>query len=173
MNTFQGEKKIHVHDFILNKKVYSITAYWSIWKTKSCTWYNNCLILLLQQEERDWKYVAMVMDRLFLYIFTTACICGTFSIFLYAPSLYDPRQPLNTEEETDCTYWGRGLQIGDTGCQTKAVSVATDSYGLFGRVGVHISGVSRQSRIMHDVRGEVNFSNIQTYQLKHWQTSCF
>nr|XP_022334781.1 acetylcholine receptor subunit alpha-like 1 [Crassostrea virginica] len=55
-------------------------------------------------EERDWKYVAMVMDRLFLYIFTTACICGTLSIFLYAPSLYDPRQPLNMEEATDCTY---------------------------------------------------------------------
>uniref|UniRef100_A0A8W8HLL8 Uncharacterized protein n=2 Tax=Magallana gigas TaxID=29159 RepID=A0A8W8HLL8_MAGGI len=55
-------------------------------------------------EERDWKYVAMVMDRLFLYIFTTACVCGTLSIFLYAPSLYDPREPLNTEEATDCTY---------------------------------------------------------------------
>lgn len=47
----------------------------------------------------------MVMDRLFLYIFTTACVCGTLSIFLYAPSLYDPREPLNTEEATDCTYW--------------------------------------------------------------------
>ncbi|XP_061172036.1 acetylcholine receptor subunit alpha-like 1 [Saccostrea echinata] len=55
-------------------------------------------------EERDWKYVAMVMDRLFLYIFTTACICGTLSIFLYAPSLYDPREPLKTDEVTDCTY---------------------------------------------------------------------
>ncbi|XP_056020892.1 acetylcholine receptor subunit alpha-like 1 isoform X2 [Ostrea edulis] len=55
-------------------------------------------------EERDWKYVAMVMDRLFLYIFTTACICGTLSIFLYAPSLYDPREPLKTDEVTNCTY---------------------------------------------------------------------
>ncbi|KAJ8304522.1 hypothetical protein KUTeg_018105 [Tegillarca granosa] len=56
-------------------------------------------------EERDWKYVAMVMDRLFLYIFTTACICGTLSIFLYAPSLYDPRPPLDLHDSLDnCTY---------------------------------------------------------------------
>ncbi|KAJ8298094.1 hypothetical protein KUTeg_024625 [Tegillarca granosa] len=56
-------------------------------------------------EERDWKYVAMVMDRLFLYIFTTACICGTLSIFLYAPSLFDPRPPLPLHDPlSDCTY---------------------------------------------------------------------
>ncbi|KAL3865501.1 hypothetical protein ACJMK2_042889 [Sinanodonta woodiana] len=46
-------------------------------------------------EVLDWKYVAMVMDRLFLYIFTTACVCGTLGIFLNAPSLYDPRQALD------------------------------------------------------------------------------
>lgn len=56
------------------------------------------------QEERDWKYVAMVMDRLFLYIFTTACVCGTLSIFLYAPSLYDPRGPLSLDDQLNCTY---------------------------------------------------------------------
>nr|XP_022335301.1 acetylcholine receptor subunit alpha-like 1 [Crassostrea virginica] len=55
-------------------------------------------------EERDWKYVAMVMDRLFLYIFTTACVCGTLSIFLYAPSLYDPRGPLSLDDTLNCTY---------------------------------------------------------------------
>ncbi|KAK3097134.1 hypothetical protein FSP39_006670 [Pinctada imbricata] len=56
-------------------------------------------------EERDWKYVAMVMDRLFLYIFTTACVCGTLSIFLYAPSLYDGREALALQDPTDsCTY---------------------------------------------------------------------
>ncbi|XP_061172029.1 acetylcholine receptor subunit alpha-like 1 [Saccostrea echinata] len=55
-------------------------------------------------EERDWKYVAMVMDRLFLYIFTTACVCGTLSIFLYAPSLYDPRGPLSLDDQFNCTY---------------------------------------------------------------------
>ncbi|XP_063434758.1 acetylcholine receptor subunit alpha-L1-like [Mytilus trossulus] len=57
-------------------------------------------------EARDWKYIAMVMDRLFLYIFTTACVCGTLSIFLYAPSLYDSRPPLssNIRAEGACKY---------------------------------------------------------------------
>ncbi|CAC5388836.1 CHRNN [Mytilus coruscus] len=57
-------------------------------------------------EARDWKYIAMVMDRLFLYIFTTACVCGTLSIFLYAPSLYDSRTPLSSNIHNDgaCKY---------------------------------------------------------------------
>ncbi|KAL5004966.1 hypothetical protein ScPMuIL_018422 [Solemya velum] len=57
-------------------------------------------------EIRDWKYVAMVMDRLFLFLFTTACISGTLSIFLYAPSLYDHRKPMvydNTLVD-NCSY---------------------------------------------------------------------
>lgn len=60
----------------------------------------------VNSEARDWKYIAMVMDRLFLYIFTTACVCGTLSIFLYAPSLYDPRPALNRNytEVGNCTY---------------------------------------------------------------------
>ncbi|XP_023236992.1 acetylcholine receptor subunit alpha-like 1 [Centruroides sculpturatus] len=43
----------------------------------------------------DWKYIAMVLDRLFLWIFTLACIVGTFGIVLQAPSLYDDRMPIN------------------------------------------------------------------------------
>ncbi|XP_035213794.1 acetylcholine receptor subunit alpha-like 1 [Stegodyphus dumicola] len=45
--------------------------------------------------KEDWKYVAMVIDRLFLYIFTFACIVGTCGIFLQAPSLYDPEKPID------------------------------------------------------------------------------
>ncbi|XP_074605445.1 acetylcholine receptor subunit alpha-like [Brevipalpus obovatus] len=36
----------------------------------------------------DWKYVAMVLDRLFLYIFSISCIAGTCIIILQAPSIY-------------------------------------------------------------------------------------
>ncbi|KAK7115593.1 acetylcholine receptor subunit alpha-like isoform X2 [Littorina saxatilis] len=50
----------------------------------------------------DWKYVAMVLDRLFLWIFTTACFVGTFGIILQAPTLYDERPPLTSKESTDC-----------------------------------------------------------------------
>ncbi|CAL1536350.1 unnamed protein product [Lymnaea stagnalis] len=56
-------------------------------------------------EERDWKYIAMVMDRFFLCIFTTACFCGTLSIFLYAPSLYDPREHMTLSDPNNtCIY---------------------------------------------------------------------
>jgi len=44
----------------------------------------------------DWKYVAMVLDRLFLWIFTIAVLVGTAGIILQAPTLYDDRQPLDT-----------------------------------------------------------------------------
>ncbi|KAK3605666.1 hypothetical protein CHS0354_032623 [Potamilus streckersoni] len=56
-------------------------------------------------EIRDWQYVAMVMDRLFLFIFTTACLFGTLGIYLNAPSLYDPRRALDTSNfRIDCGH---------------------------------------------------------------------
>lgn len=45
----------------------------------------------------DWKYVAMVLDRLFLWIFTLACLCGTCGIILQAPSLYDQRTAIDQQ----------------------------------------------------------------------------
>ncbi len=45
----------------------------------------------------DWKYVAMVLDRLFLWIFTVAVLVGTAGIILQAPTLYDDRQPLDVQ----------------------------------------------------------------------------
>ncbi|XP_064459792.1 acetylcholine receptor subunit alpha-like 1 [Ornithodoros turicata] len=45
----------------------------------------------------DWKYVAMVLDRLFLYVFTIACVVGTAGIFLQAPSLYDQTDPIDVK----------------------------------------------------------------------------
>ncbi len=43
----------------------------------------------------DWKFAAMVLDRLFLWIFTAACLGGTGGIILRAPSLYDSREPID------------------------------------------------------------------------------
>ena len=43
----------------------------------------------------DWKYVALVLDRILLWIFTFACIAGPCGIILVAPSLYDKRTPLD------------------------------------------------------------------------------
>ncbi|XP_034241492.1 acetylcholine receptor subunit beta-like 2 isoform X2 [Thrips palmi] len=43
----------------------------------------------------DWKYISMVLDRLFLIIFTMACVGGTAGIIFQAPSLYDTRIPID------------------------------------------------------------------------------
>ncbi|XP_073978187.1 nicotinic acetylcholine receptor alpha1 [Rhodnius prolixus] len=43
----------------------------------------------------DWKYVAMVLDRLFLWVFSVACVLGTVLIILQAPSLYDTSKPID------------------------------------------------------------------------------
>ncbi|KAL4228144.1 Neuronal acetylcholine receptor subunit [Mactra antiquata] len=50
----------------------------------------------------DWKYVAMVLDRLFLWIFTVACVVGTFGIILQAPTLYDNREILTPVDSYPC-----------------------------------------------------------------------
>ncbi|KAL1453728.1 hypothetical protein WDU94_010044 [Cyamophila willieti] len=39
----------------------------------------------------------MVLDRLFLWVFTIASIAGTFGILCEAPSLYDHTKPIDME----------------------------------------------------------------------------
>lgn len=52
-------------------------------------------MFISEQVEEDWKYVAMVLDRLFLWIFALACVVGSAVIILQAPSLYDTTQPID------------------------------------------------------------------------------
>uniref|UniRef100_A0A183BKR8 Neur_chan_LBD domain-containing protein n=1 Tax=Globodera pallida TaxID=36090 RepID=A0A183BKR8_GLOPA len=61
---------------------------------------NLCFIAeLLRKKDRDtkqdqeWKFVAMVFDRLFLIVFSFACLFGTCWILIQAPTFYDTRQP--------------------------------------------------------------------------------
>ncbi|KAL3997817.1 Neurotransmitter-gated ion-channel ligand binding domain family protein [Acanthocheilonema viteae] len=37
----------------------------------------------------DWKYMSMVLDRIFLILFTSACVIGSVIIILRAPTIYD------------------------------------------------------------------------------------
>lgn len=39
----------------------------------------------------------MVLDRLFLWVFTLACTGGTLGIIFQAPSLYDTREPVDQQ----------------------------------------------------------------------------
>ncbi|EPQ12812.1 Neuronal acetylcholine receptor subunit beta-4 [Myotis brandtii] len=39
----------------------------------------------------DWKYVAMVVDRLFLWVFVVVCVLGTVGLFL--PALFQNHTP--------------------------------------------------------------------------------
>lgn len=49
------------------------------------------------QEDQDWGFVAMVLDRLFLWIFTVASIMGTILILCEAPALYDDTKPIDRD----------------------------------------------------------------------------
>jgi nicotinic acetylcholine receptor len=55
--------------------------------------------------KEDWKYVAMVLDRLFLWIFTIAVIVGTAGIILQAPTLYDTRPAIDEQYSEIETPW--------------------------------------------------------------------
>ncbi|KAI3380730.1 hypothetical protein SNEBB_001552 [Seison nebaliae] len=50
-----------------------------------------------RQALEDWKYVGLVLDRLFMVIFSTVCVVGTISIIAAAPSLYDDREPIDVK----------------------------------------------------------------------------
>ena len=55
----------------------------------------------------------MVLDRLFLWIFTLAVCVGTAGIILQAPSLYDERKPIDRDLSTiDIGLPGQGPQRG-------------------------------------------------------------
>ncbi|CAI4221447.1 unnamed protein product [Auanema sp. JU1783] len=47
-----------------------------------------------KQVVEDWKYISVVMDRIFLLLFTCACALGTVVIICRAPSIYDTTKPL-------------------------------------------------------------------------------
>ncbi|UYV64605.1 nAChRa1 [Cordylochernes scorpioides] len=53
----------------------------------------NCFITNTVQD--DWQFVAMVLDRIFLFLFSTVCFLGSGLILLRAPALYDDKQPID------------------------------------------------------------------------------
>lgn len=56
------------------------------------------------EAREEWKFVAMVLDRLFLFLFLSSNIIGTSLIFLRAPSLYDNSRPIDVDQSTIGIY---------------------------------------------------------------------
>lgn len=51
-----------------------------------------------QQVKENWKYIAMVIDRIFLIVFLFACIVGTVTIFAMVPwSYYTHEKPIDLQ----------------------------------------------------------------------------
>ena len=65
--------------------------------------------LLLLQEDQDWGFVAMVLDRLFLWLFNLAFFLGTIAILLDAPALVSNFCPKSLGKLELCTSVGAGM----------------------------------------------------------------
>merc|ERR1719193_842264 len=48
-------------------------------------------------EDQDWGIVAMVLDRLFLWIFGAAAVVGSFMILTESPSLFETTEPIDVK----------------------------------------------------------------------------
>ena len=53
------------------------------WPTLTCPYHHSAQIL------EDWRYIAMVIDRLQLYIFVLVTIGGTAGILINSPHIFD------------------------------------------------------------------------------------
>lgn len=52
------------------------------------------------QVVEDWKYVAMVVDRMFLWIFVIVCVVGTLGLFLQ-PVVQNPITPSQQQPSSE------------------------------------------------------------------------
>ncbi|GAB1606059.1 acetylcholine receptor subunit alpha-like 1 [Argonauta hians] len=59
-----------------------------------------------EQVVRDWAYVAMIVDRILLFLFSFAVTVGTIGCFLSAPAHYDYKVPLQPSDfdNISCVY---------------------------------------------------------------------
>ncbi|PAA74705.1 hypothetical protein BOX15_Mlig004065g2 [Macrostomum lignano] len=48
--------------------------------------------------EEEWKYIALILDRIFLYCFGLSSVVGMLGIFLQAPTLTDNKDPLRASK---------------------------------------------------------------------------
>lgn len=55
------------------------------------------IIFIYFQNDDDWAFVAMVLDRLLLWVFAFISVIGTLVILCESPYLYDTSQPIDIQ----------------------------------------------------------------------------
>lgn len=88
-----GEKKgfLHIRDKMASTAMYLLNLqYWKCIHFAFLSVFFFLFYHFVLQIQDDWKYVAMVIDRIFLWVFTLVCILGTAGLFL---------QPLMARED--------------------------------------------------------------------------
>ncbi|CAF0871202.1 unnamed protein product, partial [Brachionus calyciflorus] len=58
--------------------------------------------------KQEWRYIALVIDRILLVTFSTACLAGTTAIILQAPSFYNTKTPI---DQLMSKHFKRGLSV--------------------------------------------------------------
>ena len=68
-----------------------------------------------QREElaADWQFVAMTLDRCMLIFFSVTIFIGTLIATTSAPSLVDPREPINTKAQSPILAYESYLNNGE------------------------------------------------------------
>lgn len=104
---FKNMNKINVHNKSIKGTNFNRRKIHSFIRSKSLLFaidtyiirsvYLSMFFVISLQEDQDWGFVAMVLDRLFLWMFSIASIAGTFTILCEAPALYDDTKPIDTE----------------------------------------------------------------------------